>query len=57
MSVNPKRKMNIDLNNINEVIMYLLEEVSSLRTEIRWIKYTLYVMLLLLSILLGLRVV
>jgi len=45
-----------DPNNIHEFAMWVVQEISTLRNEIKWVKYILYVVLALLAAILGLRI-
>ena len=44
-----------DPNNLQEFIMWVTEELSTLKNEVKWIKYILYVVILLLAALIGIR--
>jgi uncharacterized membrane protein YczE len=50
----PKKKA--DINNPDELIMWVVAQIESIKTEIKWIKYTLYIVLALLATLIGIKV-
>ena len=53
--MNPPKKK-VDINSLDELVIWAVAEIEGLKTEIKWIKYTLYVVLALLAALIGIKV-